>query len=309
MAAPDWIDADQVRARMSPDRARRLLHEALVSGFDPADDPPRTATPAGAGHFLLMPSTVGELSGVKVLSVAPGNPDLGLPRIQGLYVLLDAATLTPTTLIDAASLTHLRTPAVSMVGVDALCAEQVDTVVFIGSGPQTVSHAEALLAIRRPRRALLHSRDTAHASAAAQQVTELGLPCAAVARDGLAEAVGAADLVVICTSASEPVIDGSWVADGACVVAIGAHEPDKRELDAALVGRSLVVVEETDTALREAGDVVLAIEDGTLHRGDLHTMRQLVLGEVSRATDRPNVFKTVGMGWQDLVVASGVALH
>jgi ornithine cyclodeaminase len=97
------------------------------------------------------------------------------------------------------------------------------------------------------------------------------------------------------------------VADGACVVAIGSHEPDRRELDATLMGRSLVVVEDVGTALREAGDVVMALAEGTLGADDLHPLRDLVRGEVTRALDRPNVFKTVGMAWEDLVIAEGVA--
>lgn len=308
MSGPVWIDAEQVRARVSPDAARRLLHEALLAGFEPADDPPRTAAPAGAGQVLLMPATVGGASGVKVLTVAPDNPAVGLPRIQAWYVLFDTETLTPTTLIEGTSLTNLRTPAVSMLGVDALCAADVDTVVFLGSGPQTLAHAEALLTIRQPRRAVLHARNRARATASADEITALGLPCTVVDRAGLPGAVGTAELIVVCTSAAEPVLAGEWVSDGACVVAIGSHEPDRRELDAALMGRSLVVVEDVATALREAGDVILAIAEGTLTEADLHPIRQVVRGEVTRATDRPNVFKTVGMGWQDLVIAAGVSL-
>jgi ornithine cyclodeaminase/alanine dehydrogenase-like protein (mu-crystallin family) len=96
------------------------------------------------------------------------------------------------------------------------------------------------------------------------------------------------------------------VADGACVVAIGSHEPDRRELDSDLVGRSVVVVEDIGTARREAGDVILAVADGRLDWADVGTLTDLVLGRRERATDRPNVFKGVGMAWQDLVVAEAV---
>lgn len=304
---PEWIDAAEVLRRVTPDRARRLLSDALAAGFDPADDPPRSSPAAGAGQLLLMPSTVGDATGVKVLSVAPGNPDLGLPRIQAWYVLMDSATLTPRVLLDGTALTTLRTPAVSMLGVDALAPADLDAVTLVGSGPQTLAHAEALLAIRRPSRAFVTDRDADRAQAAATVITGLGLPCTAVDAAGLEAAVRASRLVVCCTSAAEPVIASDWVADGTCVVAIGSHEPDRRELDAALLGRSLVVVEDVETALREAGDVVLAIADGALTASELRTLRQVVLGQVTRPTDRPSVVKTVGMSWEDLVVAAGAA--
>jgi ornithine cyclodeaminase/alanine dehydrogenase-like protein (mu-crystallin family) len=71
------------------------------------------------------------------------------------------------------------------------------------------------------------------------------------------------------------------------------------------MGRSVVVVEDLGAALREAGDVVMAIADRVLAEADVHTLADLVAGTVSRATDRPNVFKSVGMSWEDLVVAEG----
>jgi ornithine cyclodeaminase len=72
------------------------------------------------------------------------------------------------------------------------------------------------------------------------------------------------------------------------------------------MGRSLVVVEDPGVALREAGDVVQAAAEGTLVPSDLVGLGALVRGEVARCTDRPNVFKSVGMSWEDLAVAAGV---
>ena len=114
-----------------------------------------------------------------------------------------------------------------------------------------------------------------------------------------------AQVVMCATSSSTPVIDGAWVADGACVVAVGSHEPASRELDSDLMARSVVVVEDVPAALREAGDVVQAIDEGALDPAHLHTLSDLVVGQVRRSTDRPHVFKSVGMSWEDLVVAEG----
>lgn len=306
--SPEWIDAGEIQRRVSPDAARRLLRRALAYGFDPADDPPRSSPRAGAGQLLIMPSAIDEAVGVKVLSVAPGNPTRGLPRIQAWYVLMDAATLTPSVLLDGVALTSLRTPGMSMVGVDAFAPRQIDLVVIFGSGPQAIAHAEALLAIRTPKRCLVHSATPAKAEAAASAIAERGLPATAISSAEVPAAVMVdADLILCCTSAPEPLFDGALVRDGACVVAIGSHEPDRRELDGTLMGRAQVVVEDVATALREAGDVVLAIDEGALAASGLITIRQVVTGEVSPATDRPTVFKTVGMSWQDLVIADAAA--
>lgn len=305
-AAPIWLDAAEVRRRVSPDTARRLLRAALEGGLDPAQDPPRSTPAAGAGQLLIMPSATAGSVGVKVLSVAPSNPARGLPRIQAWYVYLDADTLTPQVLLDGTALTSLRTPATSALAADLLAPARVDELVLVGSGPQALAHAEAMAAIRTIGRVTIVAPHRGRAQACAEQVAQLGLSCGVAGSAADEEvAVRRAQLIVCATSSATPVIDGSWVADGACVVAIGSHEPDRRELDASLLARSLVVVEDVATALREAGDVVMALAEGALTAAALHPLRDLVQGRVRRADDRPNLVKTVGMAWEDLVVAEG----
>jgi ornithine cyclodeaminase len=75
---------------------------------------------------------------------------------------------------------------------------------------------------------------------------------------------------------------------------------------AALCARATVVVEDVGTALREAGDVCLAVRDGALRPADLVPMRDVVTGHTVPPADRPLLFKSVGMSWQDLVVAEAV---
>ncbi len=309
MEAPRWIDAAHIGRALSPERARRLIREALEGDFDPAGDPARLAPVVPGGQLLIMPSATGDSVGVKVLSVAPGNPARGLERIQALYVLFDADTLAPSVILDGSAITSLRTPAVSAVAVDLLAPPTSRTMTVFGGGPQALGHVEALLAVRQPERVVIVTRHLDGARATARRIDELGVETTALAAGDVQvrTAVAGSEIIVTATSAGAPVLDGSWVADGACVVAIGSHEPDRRELDAALLGRSLVVVEDIGTALREAGDVVLAMGEGVLSTADLHPLKDLVTGAVGRATDRPNVFKSVGMSWEDLVIAAGVA--
>ncbi|SKC61767.1 ornithine cyclodeaminase family protein [Krasilnikoviella flava] len=302
MTGLTFVTAEEVRRRVRPDDARRLVERALRDGFDPAADPARSSVPAGTGHLLLMPSVLGCWAGVKVASVAPGNPARGLPRIQATYLLLDADTLTPRLLIDGSALTELRTPATSAVAADHLAAPDARRLVVFGAGPQAVEHAVAMAAVRDLDDVALVGRDPARRSAAVEDLAARGLPARAGSRDD----VGDADLVVCATSAGTPLFDGALVRDGACVVAIGSHEPDRRELDAGLMGRSRVVVEDRATAMRECGDVVLAVEEGVLNPDALVPLTDVVRGG-RRATDRPNVFKGSGMSWQDLAVAVGVA--
>lgn len=300
--APTWYSTEQVSEAVSPDDARRLLENALTGGFDPAADPDRTSKPAGSGELLLMPATIGDWSGIKIVAVAPDNPGHGLPRIQATYLLMDSKTLTTQAMLEGAMLTELRTPAMSAVAADHLAPAGPCTLMVFGTGPQAWGHIEAMSRIRPISQVLISARNEQRIEDLVQRTQQFGLPARAADPAEVAEA----QIIVCATSAREPLFDGSLVQPGACVVAMGSHEPGARELDAQLMGRSLVIVEDPATALREAGDVIQAIAEGALDRDGFSTVSQLVRGETPRSTQQPNVFKGTGMAWQDLVVAVGV---
>ena len=113
-------------------------------------------------------------------------------------------------------------------------------------------------------------------------------------------------MVVCATTARHPLFDGTLVADDACVVAVGSHEPDARELDAGLMARAQVVVEDRAVALREAGDVIMAVDETLLDPFSLVPLRDILRGELAVDRERPRVFKSSGMSWEDLVVAAAV---
>ena len=300
MTAVPWYDAQRLFAAVDFGTAVDALQAALADGLDPGADPARGSVPLERGEFLLMPSQGAGFAGVKVLTVAPANPDRGLPRIQGVYLLCDAETLTPRALLDGTALTTLRTPALSALAARFLAPAEPARVVVVGSGPQAWGHVHALAAVRDLVDVVITGRSAQRSERLADRLSAEGFR----ARAGDASAVADAMIVVCATTAAAPVIDGSSVADDALVIAVGSHEPDRRELDGALVGRSQVVVEDRATALREAGDVIIAIEEGHADAARLTPLAQIVRGEASVDRTRPRVFKSVGMGWQDLVVAA-----
>lgn len=290
-----FLDADAVHA-LGPAAAVRAISDALRGGLDPATDPPRASVGLSHGQFLLMPSEAPAAAGVKVVTVAPDNPSRGLPRIQGTYLLFDRATLALRAVLDGTALTTLRTPAVSVAAVLPRLPDRPLRVAAVGAGPQATGHVATLAAVHPLASATHLVRDP---SRTPLDAVRLGSAPAD-------EALRTADVVVCATSARSPVFDSALLRNDAVVVAVGSHEPDARELDAPLLGRAAVVVEDTATALREAGDVVLAIAEGMLTAADLVPMHDVVTGVFIPPADRPLVFKSVGMSWQDLVVAEAV---
>ncbi|WP_375424792.1 ornithine cyclodeaminase family protein [uncultured Friedmanniella sp.] len=291
-----YLDAAAVLA-LGPAAAVRAVGDALRAGLDPTLDPARSSVGLTHGQFLLMPSETASAAGVKVVTIAPGNPGRGLPRIGAAYLLFDRDTLALRAVLDGTALTTLRTPAVSVAGVLPVLQARPERelrVVLVGSGPQAYGH-EATLAAVRP---------LASATYLSRTPTEPGQVLLGSAE--AADALAAADVVVCATSARTPLFDSAVLREDVVALAVGSHEPDARELDAALLGRATVVVEDVGTALREAGDVVLAIGEGALAEADLVPMSEVTSGAFVPPRDRPLVFKTVGMSWQDLVVAEEV---
>jgi ornithine cyclodeaminase len=251
-----------------------------------------------------MPAQSASSVGVKLATVAPGNPARGLPRISAVYVLFDAATLRPTHLLDGVALTNLRTPAVSVAAVKP-CLDLLEEplrVVAFGGGPQGLGHLETIAAVHPVAAAAVVVRQPDRV-----ELPELQFSTRVLTADdaSVSRLLDEAHLVVCATTARTPLFDSRRLGDRAIVIAVGSHEPDAREVDAAFCARACVIVEDRQTALRECGDVIQAIAENALGPDDLVPLREVARG-VRTPAEEPVFFKGSGMSWEDLVVAEAV---
>lgn len=292
------LDASELFELMPWPDAVTTLEQALREGLDPAAGHARSILDVTGGQLLLMPAEISAGVGVKLGTVTPGNPARGLPRVQALYVLLDPATLSVAALMDGTALTTLRTPSVSAVAVRHLAALDAGRLVVFGSGPQAWGHVQAIAAVRRLTSVSVVGRDRGRADTLVATLRASGLR----AQVGTPQTVSDAEIVVCATTAREPLFDGRLLPEDTCVVAVGSHEADARELDDVVLRRAeRIVVEDVAGSLREAGDVIMALRSGAVTEHDLIPLRDAV-----RLAPAPgvSVFKSVGMGWQDLVLAA-----
>jgi alanine dehydrogenase len=257
--------------------------------------------------FGIMPAFVEELPalGAKLVTVFGGNAAAALPTHLATIVLLDPSTGALLALMDGRLITEARTAAVSAVSTSLLARDDAATLAIIGSGVQARSHLEAIGHVRGLRAVRVWSPSADRLGAFVRDMqprTKAGIVACASARD----AVDGADIIVLATSAREPVIRGEWIAGGAHICGVGACRPDQREMDTALVARGRLFVDSRAGALAESGDVLLAIKDGAFD--DTHIAGEL--GEVAsgavegrKSPEDVTIFKSLGMAVEDVAAA------
>ena len=294
------VGKDELRAALSMNAAIDALDAAFAREDPSLSTPLRTTLATPAGTLLSMPAAGEAGVGVKLVTLSEFNPQRGLPFAQAVYVLFDATSQAPEAVIDGTELTAIRTAAVSGLATRRLANPDASRLVVFGAGVQATAHVEAMYAVRPISEVVVVGRDPGRADALVAFAHGLGLD----ARTGTPADVATADLVCTCTTSAVSVFSGHDLAEGAHVNAIGAYLADQRELDTETMRRARVVVETRDVALREAGDVVIAIEEGAIEADALVDLAEVVRGRTVRtAPGDITVFVSVGFAFEDLVVA------
>ncbi len=263
--------------------------------------------PEKVGALGLMPGYLEpqKVIGLKAITFFPGNEGTELDAHQGAVLLFEAERGQLLAVIDATSITAIRTAAVSAVATRLLAREDAGDLALVGSGVQARTHLEAMLLVRRIRRVRVASKDLDKAQAfAARESKRHGISVEPVR--SVREAVRAADLICTVTSSREPVLLGDWIAPGAHINAVGSSVPSARELDTAAVIRSRLFVDRRESALNEAGDFLIPKKEGSI--GDDHIqgeIGEILAGQISgrQSAEEITLFKSLGLAIEDLACA------
>jgi ornithine cyclodeaminase/alanine dehydrogenase-like protein (mu-crystallin family) len=261
------------------------------------------ARPPSANGFLgLMPahrSGPNAVYSLKEIVVTPTNPTRGLDAHQGAVLLHDGETGQLAAMLNASPVTEIRTAAVSGLATRTLARQDAKRVAILGAGVQARGHVEAMRAVLDDPEIRIWARnpDTAETLAA-----EVG----AIASPSVDAALFGAEVVCTTTASTEPVVERRWLTAGAHVNAVGACIPTARELDTATVAASSFFVDRRESALSEAGDLMLAQAEGAV--GPDHIKAEL--GEVLAGAHpgrqdegELTVFESLGIAVEDLAAA------
>lgn len=271
--------------------------------------PLRTVLPIAAveAAFALMP-VYGEdpaRLGAKLVGVFNSNAERDLPTHLATVLLFDPETGAPLAILGGRYITEIRTAAVSAVSANLLASDYASVLAIIGTGVQARSHLRAMEQAFELSDVRVWSPTREHQEIFIEEM-QSSTSSRLVPSASAEEAVRNADLVVLATSSSEPVVESAWIKAGAHIMSVGACRPNQREMDPALVKRARLYVDSREAALAESGDIVQGIQER------LFTSSHIVgeLGELldkrvdGRLSDRDvTIFKSLGLAVEDVVAA------
>lgn len=245
-----------------------------------------------------MTGACGNYFGTKVYST---HPKYGANFTVLLY---DAATARPLAQFEANWLGQIRTGAVCGLAVDCIAPRRALSIGCIGSGFQAQSQLAAISAVREISSVRTWSRKADKREKFAEDMS--GMLGIQVNVAESAEACGQADILITATSAKEPVIAAEAVRKDCLVLAMGSNYSYRREIPGEVVTSAQIVAEDLESCRIEAGDLLLALDDRDWKR--IVELKQVVAGsqQISVDPERVTLFKSVGIGLEDVAVAAWI---
>lgn len=265
------------------------------------------------GTLLLMPAWTARHIGIKLVTVFPGNAMHSLPSVLGQYMLLDGRTGQAVALLDGTMLTKRRTACASGLAARHLAPASATRLLMIGAGALAPHLIRVHAKVRPIREVAIWSRRPAAAemlarALAASLPAALGRPVTVRAVTDRKAAVAEADIVSCATLSKEPLVEGDWLREGQHVDLVGAYTPEMRESDDRTVWRARVYVDTRAGALKEGGDIVQPLRNGTIDEDDViadlfELARGQQTGRLAGDTASITLFKSVGTALEDLAAA------
>jgi len=228
----------------------------------------------------------------KIVCDYPENRKQGRPTIIATIVLCDSETGEVKAIMDGTYLTALRTGALGAIGARYLSREDAKTVGIIGCGVQARTQLQGLTKVREIEEVRVYDVNGEAANRFILDMRGLGLPIKSVDVKKVMES----DIIVAATVSKKPVIFGKDVKPGTHVTSIGAHTPDAREVDNALIYKAKIVIDSPDA--KSSGDL-----EG--YEGEITEIKDVIAGKNIRTSPEDvTFFKSVGTALQDVAIAS-----
>lgn len=302
------LDAAAVAQQLANIDVLQVLEDMFLEiAAGRAVQPPQSLTlfPDDAGDFITYQGVLAE-QGVFGAKLSPYIVQESKPLITAWTCLMSTTTGEPVLLCDAAQLTTERTAGTTALAVKLLADANSKSVTIIGAGPIAQAHWRHCADLRDWQQVRIWSPSLSQDQARLSEWREI---CPAIELAESAEqAAENADVVMLCTSSGQPVIDPGSIKTGALVTSISTNVAQAHEVPPAFLLDSQVFCDYRATTPTTAGEMILASQehgwDATALRGDL---AELLAGTCPKPDrDSPVFFRSVGLGLEDIAMAAAV---
>lgn len=261
----------------------------------------RVRLPGGNLHTLIGSVPSSRALGLKTYASYPDG-------IRFLVLVFDSEDGDLLAIMEADRLGQLRTGAASGIATRYLAREDAGIVGQIGAGWHSRTQIEAVCAVRPIRQVRVYSRRPEPREAYCRAMSaQLGVEFVPVASGR--EAVRGADVLIVLTTAREPVLLGDWLEPGQHVNAAGSNYADKQELDDEAIRRAdVITADSVEQAKIESGDLIASVDHGRIAWEQVLGLGDVVAGKRPGRTspEQITLFESQGLGVQDLALAARV---
>lgn len=281
-----------------------------------SEDPLRTniKVPKYNGSLLFMPSYVEstDFASLKIINLYPENIDKGVATSFSQIVLIDASTGEIVSILDGSYVTQLRTGAASGVCFDELSRKDAKVGALIGTGGQAATQLEAMLSVRNLELVKVYDlsleRTTEFVKRMNKELKDYNTKI--IVASSADDALENADLLITVTPSKKPVFDASKCKKGITISCVGSYQPDMQEMDPEILTLANKIYFDSKSAvLQEAGDIIIPLESGLISKDDFTgELGDVLSGKIKgrESNEEIIVFKTVGIGVQDLISAKNI---
>lgn len=301
------IEEKQVREILTPEKCVAAMRQAFMDLENGKCDMPQRliCKLPNTAAFGFMPAYVGNFFGAKVIAAYAPNMGTEYPSHIGYVMLFESEHCTVSGLIEAGSITEIRTGCVSAVATDLLAKKDAHCLALIGAGAQARSHLAAIRLIRPIDQVRVFDLNE-KASLRFQKEAEekYGLPVTVCA--SVEEAVQEADIICTLTPAKEAYLTKAMVRPGAHVNAVGTFSPVTREAASDLVATARLYSDHTPACRKESGEYLVPLQEGLIREDHiLGSVGELLLGRApGRQTDSDiTLFDALGLAVEDIAAA------
>jgi len=260
------------------------------------------------GDFRAMPVYLEGLSScaIKWVNVHADNKAKGLPTVMALIILSDPKTGIPLAVMDGTLITNLRTGATGGIAAKYLARRDSRIVGLVGCGEQAKTQLEALAAIFKLKEVKVWGNKKSFVDEFMKRMRKFAYPLKPAAT--VQDCVRDCDIVVTTTPSRKPLVQLKWLKPGVHINAIGADAKGKQELQAAILKKGKVIIDDWNQA-SHSGEINVPLSRGEITRANIHgELAHIILGKKSGRTNSREItiFDSTGLAIQDVALADQI---